>query len=222
MTLENKIKERIQQLNSVASLCPGIIVIFRMPGFTLEYMSQNGLELLGISLEEFRSFSTQEYTEKYFNPEDAKDYSPKLHSMLDRNTDESITFFQQVKFSGSEEWTWHLSSMKILMRDDRGIPLLVINMSFKIDPIQHVTPKVERILSENNFRRKHIHLYTQLTKREIEILKYMALGKSSVETGDELFLAFGTVETHRKNIRKKLQINDYYELCKFAQAFDLI
>ena len=222
MILENKIKEQIQQINSVSSSCPGIIVIFRMPSFKLEYMSPNGLALLGISLEEFRSFSTQEYTEKYFNPEDAKDYSPKLHAMLDRNTDESITFFQQVKYNGHEDWAWHLSSMKILMRDEQGLPLLVINMSFKIDPVQHVTQKVERILSENNFRRKHIHLYTQLTKREIEILKYMALGKSSLETGEELFLALGTVETHRKNIRKKLQTNEYYELCMFAQSFDLI
>ena len=65
-------------------------------------------------------------------------------------------------------------------------------------------------------------MFSQLTKREVEILKLMALGKSSLETANELFLALGTVETHRKKIRKKLNVNEYFELCQFAQAFDLI
>ncbi len=220
--LEQRIQNRIKEIDAIAKFMPGVIVIFRMPGFSLEYMSPSGLALLGISLKEFRNYTVTEYTEKYFNPEDAKDYTPKLHAMLDENTDENVTFFQQVKLNNNQVWTWHLSTMKILLRDDEGLPLLVINMSFKIDPIQHVTQKVERILQENNFRKKNFHLFSQLTKREVEILKLMALGKSSLETANELFLALGTVETHRKKIRKKLNVNEYFELCQFAQAFDLI
>ena len=222
MNTERKIQKRIEEINTIAGSLPGIIVIFRMPGFTLEYMSPNGLALLGISLKEFRKYTTQEYTDKHFNPEDAKDYSPKLHAMLDKNTDENVSFFQQVKFKDSTEWTWHMSTMKILMRDANGLPLLVINMSFKVDPLLHVTQKVDRILKENNFRRNNIQLFSQLTKRECDILKLMALGKSTLETAEELFIAIGTIETHRKNIRKKLNTNDYYKLCQFAQAFDLI
>ncbi|MFP5041121.1 response regulator transcription factor [Parasediminibacterium sp. JCM 36343] len=222
MDIEQKIKDRIEQINEVANLLPGVIIIHRMPGFSLEYMSPSGLAQLGITLETFRNYTLWEYTEKYFNLEDAKEYEPKLHKMIDSNTDENITFFQQVKINGSQDWTWHIGTMKILMRDDDGLPLLTINMVFKVDPMQQITTKVERILQENNFRRKNIHLFSQLSKRERLVLTLMALGKSSAETAAELFLALGTVETHRKNIRRKLNATDYYELCQFAQAFDLI
>jgi DNA-binding CsgD family transcriptional regulator len=220
--LEHKIKARIEQINAIADLLPGVIIIHRMPGFTLEYMSANGLAQLGISLEVFRSYSVLEYTEKYFNLEDAEDYAPKLHAMIDSNTDENVTFFQQVKINGSHDWAWHMSVVKILLRDDEGIPLLIINMAFKVDPIQHITKKVDRILKENDFLRKNLPRFSQLTKRECEVLKHLALGSSSAETAEKLFIAEGTVETHRKNIRKKLNITAYFELCEYARAFDLI
>jgi DNA-binding CsgD family transcriptional regulator len=50
----------------------------------------------------------------------------------------------------------------------------------------------------------------------------MALGKTSAETATQLFISTSTVETHRKNIKQKLDTNSYYEVCKYARAFDLI
>lgn len=222
MDIEQKIKDRIEEINAVANLLPGVIIIHRMPGFSLEYMSPYGLAQLGISLETFRNYTVWEYLENHFNLEDAKEYEPKLHKMIDSNSDEGITFFQQVKINGSQDWTWHMGTMKILLRNDEGLPLLIINMALKVDPIQHITPKVERILQENTFRRKNIHLFSQLSKQECVVLRLLALGKSSAETASELFNAVGTIETHRKNIRRKLLTSDYFDLCHFAQAFDLV
>ncbi len=45
-----------------------------------------------------------------------------------------------------------------------------------------------------------------LTPREIEILKLIALGKSTISIASDLFVSPHTVQTHRKNIIKKLQI----------------
>jgi DNA-binding CsgD family transcriptional regulator len=50
----------------------------------------------------------------------------------------------------------------------------------------------------------------------------MALGKSSSETAIELFISLGTVDTHRKNIRNKLETKSYFELTQYARSFDLI
>jgi DNA-binding CsgD family transcriptional regulator len=220
--LESKIRDRIEQINTVANLFPGVIIIHRMPGFSLEYMSPNGLQQLGITLETFRSYSVLEYTEKYFNLEDAEDYAPKLHAMIDSNSDENVTFFQQVKINGSADWAWHMSIVKILLRDDEGLPLLIINMAYKVDPMQHINKKVDRLLKENDFLRKNINRFSQLTKQECVVLKLLALGVSAGETAEKLFITEGTVETHRKNIRRKLNTSAYYELCEYARAFDLI
>ncbi|SEP44472.1 response regulator transcription factor [Mucilaginibacter sp. OK283] len=220
--LELKIQAEIDKIHAVANLLPGVTIIHRMPDFKLEYMSQNGLNQLGITLAELRSYSTPDYTAKYFNPEDAETYVPKVKDMVERNTDNDITFFQQVKINNSPDWVWHLSTMKILMRDDEGLPLLVINMAFKVDPIQHVTAKVERMLEENIFLRKNFGKFSNLTKRECEILRLMVLGKSSPEIASQLFIAAGTVDTHRKNIKHKLGANSSFELSQYARAFDLI
>lgn len=220
--LELKIQAEIDKIHAVANLLPGVTIIHRMPDFKLEYMCQNGLNQLGITLAEFRSYSTADYTAKYFNSEDADTYVPKVKDMVERNTYEDITFFQQVKINGNPEWVWHLSTMKILMRDDEGLPLLVINMAFKVDPVQHVTAKVERMLDENTFLRKNFSKFSSLSKRECEILRLMALGKSSPEIASQLFIAVGTVDTHRKNIRHKLHASSSFELSQYARAFDLV
>ena len=115
-----------------------------------------------------------------------------------------------------------MSSTQIFYRDEQNMPLNTITMSFPIDAMHHMGQKATRLLEENNFLRHNFNRYARLTKREREILKCMALGKSSAETAKELYISMGTVDTHRKNIRKKLETNSYFELSQYARSFDLI
>ncbi len=55
-----------------------------------------------------------------------------------------------------------------------------------------------------------------LSNREKEILHFIANGKTSKEIASELFLAKTTVDTHRKNMVHKLQLNNDIELIKYA------
>lgn len=55
-----------------------------------------------------------------------------------------------------------------------------------------------------------------LTEREIEILKLIASGKSNKEIGDELFISHRTVDTHRTNLMKKLEVNNIAGLIRYA------
>ena len=55
-----------------------------------------------------------------------------------------------------------------------------------------------------------------LSKREQEILVLISKGLTSQGIGDELFISKYTVETHRKNILRKLEVNSSTELVKFA------
>ncbi len=54
------------------------------------------------------------------------------------------------------------------------------------------------------------------------MLKLMVMGKKNQEIADELFIAINTVETHRKNIKRKLGVSTLFELADYARAFDLI
>ena len=63
---------------------------------------------------------------------------------------------------------------------------------------------------------KHI-----LTKRETEVLGHIAEGLTSREIAEKLFLSLNTVNTHRMNIMKKLDIHDTAGLVKYALHYGL-
>lgn len=62
----------------------------------------------------------------------------------------------------------------------------------------------------------------KLTNREKEILKLLVEGKSSKEIADELEISSTTVDTHRKNMLKKLSFNKVSELVSYAYRNNLV
>jgi len=82
--------------------------------------------------------------------------------------------------------------------------------------------KAQRLLEENSFIKKNYSRFAKLGAREREVLKLLALGKSISEIADELFISTATAETHRRNIRRKLEITSRYELFTYARAFSLM
>ncbi|MFH6999545.1 response regulator [Flavobacterium sp. FlaQc-57] len=61
-----------------------------------------------------------------------------------------------------------------------------------------------------------------LSAREVEIISLIALEYSSKEISELLFISTNTVETHRKNIMKKLQTKNTIGLVKYALKNNLI
>ncbi len=61
-----------------------------------------------------------------------------------------------------------------------------------------------------------------LTEREIDVLKEVALGKTNKEIAEELFISFHTVISHRKNITEKLGIKSISGLTVYAILNKLI
>lgn len=55
-----------------------------------------------------------------------------------------------------------------------------------------------------------------LSKREMEIVKLVGEGKTSQEIAELLFIEKSTVDTHRKNILKKLNLQGKSELLRFS------
>ncbi len=61
-----------------------------------------------------------------------------------------------------------------------------------------------------------------LTKTEAEILKGIALGLTTKEIAEKRFSSFHTVNTHRKNIFRKLGVNNAHEATKYAIRSGLV
>jgi DNA-binding NarL/FixJ family response regulator len=61
-----------------------------------------------------------------------------------------------------------------------------------------------------------------LTPTETEILKDIALGMTTREIAEKRFSSFHTVNTHRKNIFRKLGVNTVHEATKYALRAGLV
>ncbi len=74
--------------------------------------------------------------------------------------------------------------------------------------------EVTEILSRPS--RNELLAAPRLTKREKQILKLIAQGKTSQTIGEELFLSPLTIDTHRKNLLQKFQVKNVAELIMSA------
>jgi two-component system, NarL family, response regulator NreC len=62
----------------------------------------------------------------------------------------------------------------------------------------------------------------ELSDRELEVLRLIALGHTNNEIAQQLFLSVRTVETHRAHIQQKLGRSSRAELVRYALDNDLI
>ena len=61
-----------------------------------------------------------------------------------------------------------------------------------------------------------------LTEREVDVLRLIALGHTNNEIAAQLYLSVRTVETHRAHIQQKLGLSTRAELVRYALDNDLI
>jgi two-component system, NarL family, response regulator NreC len=61
-----------------------------------------------------------------------------------------------------------------------------------------------------------------LTERELEILRLIALGHTNAEIGGQLYLSVRTIESHRAHIQQKTRRNTRAELVRYALDHGLV
>lgn len=79
---------------------------------------------------------------------------------------------------------------------------------------QYICMKAKSWLYEKE--RNAVSDMPQLTMTEKEVLRSLALGKTTKEIAAERFLSVYTVMTHRKNIFRKLNVNNAQEAIRYA------
>lgn len=61
-----------------------------------------------------------------------------------------------------------------------------------------------------------------LTEREIEVLRLIAEGLTNTQIADKLFISHRTVDTHRRNLLRKLHVSNTAGLVKYAYQHNMI
>jgi DNA-binding NarL/FixJ family response regulator len=86
----------------------------------------------------------------------------------------------------------------------------------------YMTPQLKRELAKKKLFLDSFPQKMKLTRRELEIIRLISSGKNSQQISIDLEISQHTVETHRKNILRKLEINNLTALIKFAHDNKII
>lgn len=98
--------------------------------------------------------------------------------------------------------------------------LLSINVKGFVNKSQEITELIDAIIEVHNGRiyvpEKYRFLTSRfrsknnnaLTAREVEILKLMAIEKTTIEIAKELLISSKTVENHKQNLFKKMEVKN--------------
>lgn len=85
----------------------------------------------------------------------------------------------------------------------------------------YVCKEIQENLSKQVFEDADQPDISKLSEREVEVLKYIKEGLSSKQIGEKLFLSSRTVEVHRSNILKKLNLKNTASLLTFIHNSSL-
>lgn len=220
-TTRQLIIQKLTAFEAIADELP-VYIIHDLRDLSVVYMSPSGLRQLRATLEEVREMG-QEYFAEFFNPVDVAFYLPKfVESVQIPGAKQWYSFFQQVATGQDNAFEWYLSASRSFIQDETGKPLLSLTFALQLNPNHHLAEKADRLMMENQLLKDNHQRYATLTKRERELLKYIASGEKTPEMSSRLCLSEETINTHRRNIKRKIGAKTYYDIVRFAQAFNLV
>ena len=135
------------------------------------------------------------------------------------------SFYPQIKLliltiHKNKEYLYHSISEGAhgyLVKEDSDVELFSAIDTIQNDKI-YITNLLLKELTEDllDLYQKDRQPSELLTRREKEILKLIAKGKSNKQIGNLLFISTRTVENHRANIMKKLKLKKTADLVRYA------
>ena len=161
---------------------------------------------------------------------------PESIVILDYRLFDFISVNQMLNMKmGAKESSWILFSDELEEHFLRQVLLIdpSISVVMKNNPLQNIVDAIssatygetylcdiaESVLNDNPPPKKELG---NLTASEKNILREIALGKTTKEIAFEKHLSFHTVNTHRRNIFRKLAVNNVHEATKSALQAGLL
>lgn len=116
---------------------------------------------------------------------------------------------------------YNTHSFSVLMKDSTKEEIL---RAFKDSGkgVRYICNYVSNILININKSQLNLNPKQILTQTEQEILKDIALGKTTKEIAVKRFVSIHTIMTHRKNIFRKIEVNNVHEATKYAMRAGIV
>lgn len=178
----------------------------------LTYINHLGCNYFNLSLNELLCMGN-DYAERFVH-----DIAIELNDnyIESRNTKLILTYLQPIeKLKDRVEW---FISTKKLLSINQG-QTINITYEWRFRKLMH--QKLRSFLSIDDYYYRNHDVFSKLSRKEKQVISLLAQGYSNSDISHLLKNSLYTILDHRKNIYSKTGLKSYFELLKFAQAFDL-
>jgi RNA polymerase sigma factor (sigma-70 family) len=119
------------------------------------------------------------------------------------------------------DYRWIYCASKGIKSMENGQPQLLFNLAVEIEEAVNQNWKLKMYLDNQELISKHHEVFQSLTEREKQVLQLIYREHSSREIAEVLKMSPATVETHRKNLMRKLSCKSVVGLAKMALLLGL-
>jgi len=219
--------EKIIELDTFLPYSSTFFCITNTHNLTFEYISKNLTACLGLDPNELKSHGMR-YFWSLMHPEDIELWLKALDSLMEFTLKE-IEYDQRKRMSYT--WNYRLKNIQgiyvniiqnttPLEFDASGKPIVglahytVIDGKIKIP----ITATAKYLNDQYEYETRYFNNFSQkllnndISNRERDVVRLLVLNHSSKEIAGKLNISPNTVDTHRRNILKKLNISSTGEL----------
>ena len=232
---EELIRKHVQQQRVIDEILPNsasFFYVIESPSRKYHFMGKQQESVSGYSNEEFLDKGLELFLQ-CLHPDEIdiilNQIYPNFFSSVDGMVVEDLTnvqFQYNYRFrTKTGEFRNLLEQTYVLETDINGIASVLLGNIIVLDskeviPLRSSTKILRKNgVSEIIYSKTHNSAESKLntiTNREMDILRNLAAGKTSREIGKELFISLHTVDTHRRNLLKKLGCKTVVELARIA------
>ncbi|MBE5318741.1 hypothetical protein IM793_06225 [Pedobacter sp. MR2016-19] len=185
------------------------------------FMNKVGCDYLGKDSDALREMGP-EYFLRFFPLEEMLNLKRNLVAFGQQNDFSlSHSFFQRVRADFNADYNWYLTSSRLTPETISSAATL-IHVSVPLSGIDGLSLAMRNVLGMEAQYAKDFQKFSSLTRREKELIVLMVNGKSSLEIAYLLHRSIHTINSHRKNIFKKLSFSSLAQLTRFAICYHLV
>jgi DNA-binding CsgD family transcriptional regulator len=220
----NQLRKRVHFLEEILNKSPGWVQINQVEkngdqvSVVNVFTNQNSLETSGNVGDEIAEFEAA-YLNEAMHLEDTKSAGEVIRRFINLADNEVIGGFFRSRLPG-RDYIWTLVRSRVFRRNPDGTPSHFLNwiveLNRDIQSKQQMGEFVKEIYQFNN----DISL-PKISKREKEVLALISVGLSARLISEKLNISILTVDTHRKNLLKKLNLHNIAALASFAAGIGI-
>lgn len=228
------IEDQINKLREFDSFLPpsqSFFIVSNTSKNSFEFVSANFEVVLGLEIDKMMKEGIN-YWFSFIHPEDLKIW---MNIMAD------LMLFTMTKVDPEERYLLHYTwsfrvknkkgeYVKVLEHltptyfDELGKPVMGVTHSTVLEENYNssMVATVKKLNANKEYETLFYKNYSQkliatdLSNRELDVLRLLALNKTSKEIGNQLFISSHTVDGHRRKILKKLNFSKTNELISFC------